>query len=82
MYVILFSAVAVAGCQTPYINTGNKFMVSSAIWIKHACASEFFKEHQNSRSPKDGCYLRSLKNSLVVFFLQIRRETMPAYYTC
>ena len=38
------------------------------------CTSEFFKEHINSTSPKDECYLRCLKNSPV--FIQISRETM------
>ena len=51
-------------------------MVSSAIW-KKTRTSEFFKDNQRSTSPKDECYLRSMKNSRVrVFFFQIARETV------
>ena len=51
-------------------------IVSSAIWIKHARVG--LKEHQNSTSPKDGCYLRSLKKLTSACFIQILRETI--YY--
>jgi hypothetical protein len=43
-------------------------MVSSAIWVNQARSSEVFKEHKNSTSPKEECYLRSLKNSPVLFY--------------
>ena len=49
-------------------------IVSSAIWIKHARVG--LKEHQNSTSPKDGCYLRSLKKLTSACFIQILRETI------
>jgi hypothetical protein len=51
-------------------------MVSSAIWEKHACTSEFFKDDQNYKSPKDECNLKSLENSRVHRFFQIARETI------
>ena len=42
-------------------------MVLSAIWEKHACTSEFFRDYQNCTSPKDEYYLKSLKYLPVVF---------------
>jgi hypothetical protein len=47
-------------------------MISCAIWIKRARVS-FFKD-QNSTSPKDECYLRSLKNSRVHVYPNFTRN--------
>ena len=43
--------------------------------VKVLC--EFFKDYKNSRSPKDACYLKSLKNSHVCFDVNITDGTFP-----
>ena len=48
-------------------------MVSSAIW-KKTCTSEFFKDDQNCKSPKDEYNLKSLKNSRVYVFSNCMRN--------
>ena len=48
------------------VSVGNS-MVLSAITDKHARVS-FFKDYQNSTTPKDECYLRSLKNSRMLVY--------------
>ena len=48
-------------------------MVSSAI-LKTTRTSEFFKDHQNSTSPKDKCYLRSFENLRVREFSNCTRN--------
>ena len=55
----------------------NWIMVSSAIW-KKTRTSEFFKDYQNCTSPKDECYLRSMKNSRVRVFSKLHEKS--CYY--
>ncbi len=57
----------VVNCTVPdtlrTICVGNS-MVLSAIWIKRNMhVSEFFKYDQNSKSPKEECNFKCLKNS-------------------
>ena len=52
-------------------------MVSSAI-LKKTRTSEFFKDYQNSTTPKDECYLRSMKNSRVRVFSKLHEKS--CYY--
>ena len=37
--------------------------------LKKTRTSEFFKDYQNSTTPKDECYLRALKNSRVLLLI-------------
>ena len=59
------------------VGIGNS-MVSSPIWI-NMHASEFFKDLKIAPSPKDECYLRSLKSSRVHVYPNFTRNHAITY---